>query len=122
MDLQTHTSLNELSASLLHWALLTLFCIQGFATKCVFEWASPMAESVKNLPAMQETQVMRVQFLGQEDSLEKGMASHSSILSRKIPRTEVSGRLLFMGSQESDMAERLSLHTQPFIITMFILL
>ena len=58
------------------------FVIQGFATKCVFEWASPMAESVKNLPAMQETQVMRVQLLGQEDSLERGMASHSSVLSK----------------------------------------
>ena len=41
-----------------------------------------MAESVKNLPAMQETQVMRVQLLGQEDSLERGMASHSSVLSK----------------------------------------
>ena len=40
---------------------------------------------VKNLPAMQETQV---QFLGQEDPLEKEMATHSSILAWKIPRTE----------------------------------
>ena len=41
-----------------------------------------VAESVKNLPAMQETQV---RFLGQEDSLEKGMATHSSILYWRIP-------------------------------------
>ena len=40
---------------------------------------------VKNLPAIQET---RVQFLGQEDPLEKGMATHSCILDWRIPRTE----------------------------------
>ena len=45
---------------------------------------------VKNLPAIQETQV---QSLGQEDSLEKGMATHSSILAWKIPWTEEPGRL-----------------------------
>ena len=39
-----------------------------------------MTQEVKNLPAMQETQEMQVQFLGQEDPLEKGMATHSSIL------------------------------------------
>ena len=44
----------------------------------------------KNLPAMQETQV---QSLGQEDPLEKKMATHSSILASKIPWTEESGRL-----------------------------
>ena len=44
-----------------------------------------MAESVKNLPVIQETQVMRVRFLGQEDPVEKGMATHSSILAWRIP-------------------------------------
>ena len=44
-----------------------------------------MAQMVKNLPAMQVTWV---QFLGQEDTLEKGMATHSGILPWKIPRTE----------------------------------
>ena len=48
---------------------------------------------VKNLPTMQETWV---QFLGQEDSLENGMATHSSILIWEIPRTEDCG-LQFMG-------------------------
>ena len=43
---------------------------------------------VKNLPAMQET---RVPFLGQEDPLEKGMATHSSILAWEIPWTEEPG-------------------------------
>ena len=55
---------------------------------------------VKNLPAMQETWV---RFLGQEDSLEKEMAIHSSILAWKIPQTEDPGRLQSMGSQESDV-------------------
>ena len=44
-----------------------------------------MAQTVKNLPAMQETQV---QFLSQEDHLEKEMATHSSILAWRIPWTE----------------------------------
>ena len=42
----------------------------------------PIAQTVKNLPAMQET---RVQFLGPEDSLEKGMAINSSIFAWRIP-------------------------------------
>ena len=50
----------------------------------------------KNLPAMQETQV---QFLGQEDHLEKGMAAHSSILAWRIPWTEEPGGLQCVGSQ-----------------------
>ena len=48
-------------------------------------WASLVIQMVKNLPAMQETQVW---FLGWEDPLEKGMATHSSILAWRIPRTE----------------------------------
>ena len=51
---------------------------------------------VKNLPAMQETQV---QSLGQEDPLEKKMATHSSILACKIPWTEEPGGLQSMGLQ-----------------------
>ena len=51
---------------------------------------------VKRLPTMQETQV---QSLGQEDLLEKEMATHSSILASKIPWTEEHGRLQSMGSQ-----------------------
>ena len=60
---------------------------------------SLIAQSVKKLPAMQET---RVQFLGQEDPLEKGMATHFSILAWRIPWTEEPGGLQSMGSQESD--------------------
>ena len=55
-----------------------------------------VAQMVKRLPTMQETQV---QSLGQEDLLEKEMATHSSILASKIPWTEEHGRLQSMGSQ-----------------------
>ena len=55
-------------------------------------WASLVAQSIKNLPAMQETQV---QFLGWEDPLEKEMATHSRILTWRI-------RLQSTGLQESD--------------------
>ena len=55
-----------------------------------------MAQTVKHLPAMQETQV---RSLDQEDPLEKGMATHSSTLAWKIPQMEEPGRLQSMGSQ-----------------------
>ena len=54
-----------------------------------------MAQTVKNLPAMQETQV---RSLSRTDPLEKGMATYSSILVWKIPWTEEPGRLQSMGS------------------------
>ena len=56
-----------------------------------------MAQRVKNLPAMQETQV---QSLGWEDPLVKGMATHSSILAWRIPWTKEPGELQSMGSQK----------------------
>ena len=59
-------------------------------------WASLVTQKVKNLPAMQETKVLP---LGQEDPLEKGMATHSSILARRIPWTEESGKLQSLGLQ-----------------------
>ena len=55
-----------------------------------------MAQRVKHLPAMQETWV---RSLGQEDPLEKEMATHSTTLAWKIPWTEKPGRLQSMGSQ-----------------------
>ena len=61
--------------------------------------ASLVTKLVKNLPAMEET---GVQSLGQEDPLEKEMATHSSLLAWKIPWTEEPGRLQSMGLQESD--------------------
>ena len=65
-----------------------------------------MAQKVKNLLATQETQV---QSLGQEDLLEKGMATHSSILFRRIPWTEKPGGLQSMGHKELDTTEPLTL-------------
>ena len=55
-----------------------------------------MAQMVKSLPAMQETQV---RSLGLEDPLEKGMATHSSILVWRIPWTEEAGEVQSIGSQ-----------------------
>ena len=63
-----------------------------------------MAQMVKNLPAVQETQV---QSQGREHTLEKEMATHSGILAGRIPWTEEPGRLQSMGWQESDTTERL---------------
>ena len=60
------------------------FCIPGF----------PCGSDVKNPPAVQETQV---QSLSQEDPLEKGLATHSSILAWRIPWTEGPGRLQVHG-------------------------
>ena len=59
-----------------------------------------ISQLVNHLPAMQETVV---QFPSSEDPLEKGMATHSSILAWRTPWTEEPGRQQSMGSQESDM-------------------
>ena len=61
------------------------------------DWASLVAQMVKNLPLVRNTWV---QSLGWEDPLEKGMATHSSILAWRIPWTEEPGRLPPMGSQK----------------------
>ena len=58
----------------------------------------PSGSAVKNMPAIQE---MKVQFLIQEDPLEKEMATHSIVLAWEIPWTEEPGRLQSMGSQKS---------------------
>ena len=58
--------------------------------------ASLVAQTIKNLPAMQETWV---RSLGQEDPLEKGMATHSSILAWRILWIEEPGGVQSMGSQ-----------------------
>ena len=67
---------------------------------------SLVAQLVKNLPAMRETWI---QSLGQEDPLEKEMATHSSILAWRIPWTEEPGGLQSTGCKESDTTEQLSL-------------
>ena len=64
---------------------------EGIGYPLQHSWASFVAQLVKNLPAMQETWV---RSLGWEDPLEKGKATHSSILAWRIPRT-----IQYMGSQ-----------------------
>ena len=59
-------------------------------------WASMVAQRLKHLPGMRETQV---RSLGLEDPLEKEMATHSSTLAWRIPRMEEAGRLQSTGSQ-----------------------
>ena len=66
------------------------------------EAAYLMAQMVKNLPAVQETQV---QSLGQEDPLEKEMASHSRILAWRIPWTEEPGGATVHGVTKSETTE-----------------
>ena len=61
-----------------------------------FIWASLVAQMVKNLPVMQETWIWS---LGQEDPLERGMATHSSIFAWRIPWTEEPEGLQSMGLQ-----------------------
>ena len=75
-------------------------CIKQIRTDYIAQGASLVLKSVKNLPAVQETWV---QSLGQEDLLEKEMATHCSILAWKILWTEEPGGLQTMGSQESDV-------------------
>ena len=69
--------------------------------------ASVIVQLVNNLPAMQETWVL---LLGWRDPLEKEMATHTSILTWRIPRTEEPGGPQSMGSQESDTTEQLNHH------------
>ena len=59
----------------------------------------PGGSVVKNPPTMQESQERQVQSLGQEDPLEEGMATHSSILAWRTPWTEEPGRLQSIGLQ-----------------------
>ena len=75
--------------------ILVLF-LGNYYELCWSHQASLVAQTVKNLPAVLETQV---QSLGQEDPLDKGMTTHSSTLAWRIPWTEEPGGLQFMGSQ-----------------------
>ena len=63
---------------------------EGIGYPLQYSWASLLAQLLKNLPAMWETWV---QSLGWEDPLEKGMATHSSVLAWRIPQTEEPGGL-----------------------------
>ena len=87
--------------------LLSSFLIANFSLLLggkLLLWAFLVAQMVKNMPAMQETWV---QFLGQEDPLEKEMAIHSSTLAWKIPWTRSLIGYSPWGHKESDKTERL---------------
>ena len=75
--------------------IFTILLVCRFALR-FYLWAFLVAQMVKNLPAVQETQVP---FLGWEDPLEKGMATHSSILAWRNPWTEEPDGLQSMGLQ-----------------------
>ena len=76
----------------------------------IYSWASLVAQMVKNLPAMQETEV---RSLGEEDPLEKGTAIQSSILAWRIPRTEEPGGLSVHGVTKSwTRLKRFTVHTR----------
>ena len=85
---------------------------EGIGYPLQYSWASLVAQLVKNPPAMRETWV---RSLGWEDPLEKGKATHSSILAWRITWTVYSG-----GPKELDMTERLSLlvFISFFLVTM----
>ena len=70
---------------------------EGIGYPLQYSWASLLVHMVKNLPSMRETQVW---FMGQEDPLEKRMATHSSILAWRMPWTEEPGGLQSMGLQK----------------------
>ena len=86
----------------------------------------PGGLAVENSPVMQKTQETRVQSLGWEDPLEKGMATHSWILAWRVPWTEEPGRLQFIGLQRvrhdwSDWAHR-NAHSTPMLTKCILIL
>ena len=80
-------------------------------------WVSLLAQTVRNLPAMQETWAWS---LGWESFLEKGMAIHSSILAWRIPWTEEPGQLQSVGSQRVGCDWVTNTHTHTFLSTGYI--
>ena len=78
--------------------------------------ASLVVQRLKRLPAMWETWVRP---LGREDPLEKEMATHSSILARRIPWTEELGGLQSTGRKESDTTERIHFHCYLSVTSCF---
>ena len=97
------------------WSYLIQMSVKPtFICLALFSETSLVAQMVKHLSTMQETWV---RYLGWEDPLEKEMATHSSTLAWKIPWREEPGRLQSMGSQRSDMTERL--HSLFFLFSAF---
>ena len=92
--------------------MISAFFWQNSISLCPASLTSLVAQTVKHLPTMRETQV---QSLGWEDLLEKEMQTHCSILALKIPRTEEPGRLQSRGSQRVGHAWVISL-SFPFLL------
>ena len=92
---------NENWSSPVLWLLLSFPYLTNSVSSDLFVWCL-VAQTVKNLPVMQETWVPS---LGWEDLLEKGMATHASILAGRIPWTEEPGRLQSTGSQRVNTTE-----------------
>ena len=101
-----------------HWLISTLNLVLVLTSISETLWASLVAQMVKRLPTMRETQVWS---LGQEDPLEKEMATHSSTLAWKIPWLEEHGRLQPMGSQRvrPDWTTSLSTSLSLVFISLF---
>ena len=75
-----------------------------------------MAQQGKNLPAVQELQEMRVQYLSWEGSLEEGMVTHSSIFAWRIPWTEEPGGLQSVASpKQQTRLKHLSMHACTYV-------
>ena len=79
-----------------------------------------MAQWLRISMAMQETQKMQVQSLGQEDPMEKEMATHSSLLAWEMLWTEEPGGYCPWGHKESEMTEQLSTETFPALLILII--
>ena len=95
------------------WILIGISFLENNFVYLASSWASLVAQMIKCLPTMRETWV---RSLGWEHPLEKEMATHSSILAWKIPRTEDPGRLYSpWGCKELDMTEQLHF-TSSFIL------
>ena len=73
---------------------------EGIGYPLQYTWASPVAQMVKDLPAMRETWVRSLSW---EDPLEEGMATHSSILACRIPWTEEPGGLQSMDQSQKQL-------------------
>ena len=111
------TALNRHSSEWMNEPLsYIIFYIICPPQKATSSWllACLVAKMVKNLPAMQETWVWS---LGQEDPLEKGMATHSNILAWKITWTEKPGGLQSIGSQRVRHDWAASTHTHIYKVT-----
>ena len=93
---------------------LLILKIEDLLLSLFYHGASLVAQRLKHLPAMWETWVLS---LGQEDPLEKEMATHSSILAWRIPWTEEFDGLKSMGRKELDTTERLYFHFHLLFFT-----